>query len=102
MAYIDGSEIPVFVNEEVHNVYGVENGRHQDRLGDVSMDFILISNEREVTSAGLVQFSDQFQDFDPLSRKSQDIVGDSTLGCLHQSPLQRISIIFVEERKPVA
>jgi hypothetical protein len=51
VAYIDGSEIPVFVNEEVHNVYGVENGRDQDRFGDVSMDLILISNEREVAGA---------------------------------------------------
>ena len=60
----------------------MESGRDQDRLGDVPMDLILISNEREVTSAGLVQFSDQFQDFDPLSRKSQDSVGDSIFGML--------------------
>ncbi len=82
MAYIDGPEIPVFVNEEVHNVYGVENGRDQDRFGDESMDLILISNERGVTSAELVQFSDQFQDFDPLSRQSQDSARDSTFGML--------------------
>jgi len=56
VAYIDGSEIPVFVNEEVHNIYGVENGRDQDRFGYISMDLILISNEREVTGAELVQF----------------------------------------------
>jgi hypothetical protein len=56
VAYIDGSEIPVFVNEEVHNVYCVENGRDQDRFGDISMDLILISNEREVTGAELVHF----------------------------------------------
>jgi hypothetical protein len=56
VTYIDGSEIPVFVNEEVHNVYGVENRRDQDRFGDVSMDLILISNEREVTGTELVYF----------------------------------------------
>jgi hypothetical protein len=82
VAYIDGSEIPVFVNEEVHNVNGVENGRDQDRFSDVSMVLILISNEREVTGAELVQFSDQFQIFDPLSEESEDRVGDSTFGML--------------------
>jgi hypothetical protein len=46
---VDSAKIPIFVDEEIHHVDGVEEGRDQHGFGDVTVDLILIRNEGGIT-----------------------------------------------------
>ncbi len=48
VADIDGSEVPVFVDEEVDDVDGVEERADEDGLGDEAMELVLVGDEGEV------------------------------------------------------
>jgi hypothetical protein len=48
VADVDGAKIPVFVDEEIDDVGGVENGRQEDGVGDVAVELVLVGDEREV------------------------------------------------------
>ncbi len=49
MADVNSAQIPVLVDEEVHNVNGVKESCYQDGVCDVAMNLILVCNEGEVT-----------------------------------------------------
>lgn len=48
VANIDGSKVPVFVDEEIDHVYCVKQCSDEDGFGDIAMKLILIGNERKV------------------------------------------------------
>ena len=42
---VDGTKIPIFVDEEVNNVEGVKRGSDENRLSNVTVQLVLIRNE---------------------------------------------------------
>ena len=52
MADVNGAKIPVFVDEEIDDVGGLEVESSQDGLRDDAVKFVLVCNERSVTDSG--------------------------------------------------
>jgi hypothetical protein len=49
MADVNSAQIPILVDEEIHNVNGVKEGCYQNGVCDIAMNLILVCNEGEVT-----------------------------------------------------
>lgn len=49
MTDVYGAEIPVFIDEEVHHVESMQGGTDKNRRGNITVELILICDEREVT-----------------------------------------------------
>lgn len=56
MTYIDCAQVPVFVNEEIDNVYTVKKSCEKDRISNKPMELKLVSNKREVAEIMLIYF----------------------------------------------
>lgn len=51
VADVDGAEVPVFVDEEVDDVDGVEEGGNEDRVCDMAVSLVLVGDEGEVAGS---------------------------------------------------
>jgi hypothetical protein len=50
MTNVDGPEIPVFIDEEIEHIYGMEYVGNDDGIGYVAISLILIRCKGEVTA----------------------------------------------------
>jgi len=45
VADVDGTEIPIFVDEEIYYVEGVESCGYNDGFGDEAVELVLVGDE---------------------------------------------------------
>ena len=45
MRYIDRAEVPVFVGEEVEGIQSMQSQNEDDRVGDISVQLVLVGDE---------------------------------------------------------
>jgi len=55
MADVDSAEIPILIDEEIHHIQTLKDGADNDRIGNIAMKLMLISNK------GSVAAGDQFK-----------------------------------------
>lgn len=51
MTDVDGSQVPILIDEEIHDIDRMQKSGQKDRLCDVAVQLILVRNERAVTAA---------------------------------------------------